>query len=84
MGRARWAIEAWLAVLRYLALRPITLLLFLVAKGLQRAHATRAAAWVYALRFPLFFYAFIQQLTYVCAMSKVKRWRLAAVAAALG
>jgi hypothetical protein len=39
MGRARWAIEAWLAVLRYLALRPIILFLFLVARGLQRAHA---------------------------------------------
>jgi len=83
--RWRWGIRAWLALLRYNALRPIVLLLLLVAKALQRCGLIKAAAWVYAVRVLLFLDALHQQLVFVYAVEeKLYGRRLAAVAVSLG
>jgi hypothetical protein len=85
MSRWRWGIRAWLALLRYNALRPIALLLLLVAKALQRLSLIKAAAWVYAVRSLLLLDAVYQQLTFVYAVEeKLYGRRLAAVAVSLG
>jgi hypothetical protein len=83
--RWRWGIRAWLALLRYSALRPIALVLLLVAKALQRCGLIKAAAWVYAIRSLLLLDAIYQQLTFVYAVEeKLLGRRLAAVAVSIG
>jgi hypothetical protein len=83
--RWRWGIRAWLALLRYNALRPIVLLLLLVAKALQRCGLIKAAAWVYAVRSLLLLDAVYQQLIYVYATEeRLLGKRLAAVAVSIG